>query len=82
LCSAIAAIVVTAHNFCDYYNFRSDFCDDYTSMGWLTKAPSTPDPKEDERLHLCISHLNMLKVGDQGEGAAAGSRREDQDWQG
>uniref|UniRef100_A0A8C0W961 Transmembrane protein 176A n=1 Tax=Castor canadensis TaxID=51338 RepID=A0A8C0W961_CASCN len=62
LCSAIAAIVVTAHNFCDYYNFRSDFCDDYTSMGWLTKAPSTPDPKEDERLHLCISHLNMLKA--------------------
>ncbi|XP_003469808.2 transmembrane protein 176A [Cavia porcellus] len=58
-CTAVAAIKIGAGSFHEYrYDMGSDYnCKD---SYWPTVPPSTSRP-ELERLHLCISQMNMLK---------------------
>ncbi|XP_077896942.1 transmembrane protein 176A isoform X2 [Ictidomys tridecemlineatus] len=61
-CTAIAAIVIGASYFHEYYYFvDEDDCKIY-SENWPTKSPITPSPKEVRRQNLCISQVNMLKA--------------------
>lgn len=68
--TAIAALKLWNEDFRYGYYYNS-ICHISTSSGWITPAP-TDSPEEVRRLHLCTSFLYMLKVGGQGEGAAAG----------
>uniref|UniRef100_A0A8C4LKK8 Transmembrane protein 176A n=1 Tax=Equus asinus asinus TaxID=83772 RepID=A0A8C4LKK8_EQUAS len=67
--TATAAVVIGACNFYEYHFESEDICDISPSGSWPTSAPHTPSPEEVRRLHLCLSYLNMLKVGVQGGGS-------------
>lgn len=68
--TAIAALKLWNEDF-RYGYYYDSICHISTSSGWITPAP-TDSPEEVRRLHVCTSFLYMLKVGGQGEGAAAG----------
>lgn len=66
---AVAAIVLGAREFHTYrYYLGDDVCVTSSSGYWPTRAPSTPSPKETERISLCIFYLSMLKVSGHGGG--------------
>lgn len=67
--TATAAVVIGACNFYEYHFESEDICDISPSGSWPTSVPHTPSPEEVRRLHLCLSYLNMLKVGVQGGGS-------------
>lgn len=65
-CMAVAAIVLGARRFNDFYYLGNYICQDSSSDRWY-KSFNTPVPEEADRRGLCIFYISMLRVSGHGD---------------